>query len=144
MDKSLTTLAQYRSRRWDKPSDKLAARFSFIPNAHARQRSFWPAPRITKTVGTSYMIIIMYVNILIISYYMLLLLYYKHLQISSYIPMHHRTSLYIAIYPLYNTIYSYTTPYTPIQQHILLYITIHPYTSPYTPIHNHTPLYGDV
>ena len=85
-------------------------------------------------VGASYMIIIMYLNILIISYYMLLLLYYKHLQISSYIPIHHCTPLYIAIYP-------YTTPYTPIQQHILLYITIHPHTSPYTAIHHHTPPY---
>ena len=38
-------------------------------------------------IGTSYMIIIMYLNILIISYY-ILLLYYKHLQISSYTPIY--------------------------------------------------------
>ena len=58
--------------------------------------------------------------------------------------------LYISIYPhLYITTHTYTTPYTPIQHHILLYITIYPYTSPYIPIHHHvyipihhhTPLY---
>ena len=34
----------------------------------------------TREVGTSYMIIIMYLNIVIISYYILLLLHYKHLR----------------------------------------------------------------
>ena len=76
-------------------------------------------------VGTSYMIIIMYLNILIISYYILLLLHYKHLQISAYIPIHHHTP--------------HTSPYTPIHHHISLYNTVYPYTTPYAPIHHHTP-----
>ena len=69
--------------------------------------------------GTSYMIIIMYLNLPII------------------------IVLYITIYPhLYITIHTYTFPYTPIQHHIPLYNTIYPYTK--TPIHHHTPLYNTI
>ena len=77
------------------------------------------------------MIIIMYLNIpIIISYYILLLLPYKHLQISTYIPIHHHTSPYT---PLHRHI-PYTIPYTHIEHHTPQCITIQPFTSPYTPI----------
>ena len=70
-------------------------------------------------VGTSYMIIIMYLNIVIISYYILLLLHYKHLY----------------PYTTPNTpIYPYYTPYTPIQHYMPLYTTIQYHISLYTPI----------
>ena len=97
-------------------------------------------------VGTSYMIIIMYLNIPIIivlytaPYIPLINTMYSYT--SPYTPKQHHTPLYTPIQhhtppytlihhpiPLYNTIYPYTTPYTP----------IYPYTTPYTPIHSHTP-----
>ena len=107
----------------------------------------WSAVSEQDRVGTSYIIIIMYLNIVIISYYILLLLHYKHLQISSYIPIHHHISPYTPLHrhiPLCNTIYPYTTPYTPIQQHIPLYNSIYPYTTPYTPKQHHIPIYNTI
>ena len=90
--------------------------------------------RIYLRVGTSYMIIIMYLNLPIII--VLYITIYPHL----YITIHTYTFPYTPIQhhiPLYNTIYPYTK--TPIHHHTPLYNTIHPYTSPYTPKHTHTP-----
>ena len=70
-------------------------------------------------VGTSYMIIIMYLNIPII-----IVLY---------------TTPYT---PLINTMYSYTSPYTPKQHHTPLYSPIQHHIPPYTPIHHPIPLYN--
>ena len=86
-------------------------------------------------VGTSYMIIIMYLKLPIISYYILLLYYNTpiHPYISPYTPIHLHT-------PLYITINLYRSPYNPIHPHTLLYIAIYLYISPYTPIHYHSSL----
>ena len=98
---------------------------------------FWSANFPRLLVDTSYMIIIMYLNIPIIIIVPYITIY-PHLYITiypyttPYTPIQHYTNLYI------------TSPYTPIQHHIPLYIPINPYTSPYTPIQHHTPLYNTI
>ena len=120
-----------------------------------KRQSFWPeedSPWISHTrntpklVGTSYMIIIMYLTLPIISCYILLLYYNTpiHPYVTPYNPIHHHTLLYITIYLYispYITIHPYTLPFIPIHYHTPLYVTILLYTSPYTAIHQHTPLY---
>ena len=139
MRKVLRSVHVQTSARFEIPRKNNRHKTGFFPQT----RSLWPAVKCLSLVGTSYMIIIMYLNIVIISYYILLLLHYKHLQISTYIPIHHHTSPYTPLHrhiPLYIAIYPYTTPYTHIQHHIPPYITIHPFTSPYTPIQHHIPI----
>ena len=130
-----------------------------------------PAVASPNVVGTSYMIIIMYLNIPIIivlyttPYIPLINTIYSYTSpytpihtIYPYVPLCNTIYPYIPLYnaiypyiPLYNTIYPhiplfitidpYTSPYTSIHNHTPLYITIHPYTFPYTTIHHHTPLH---
>ena len=82
-------------------------------------------------VGTSYMIIITYPNIPII-----IVLY-----TTPYIPLINTIYSYTSPYTPIHTIYPYYTPYTPIQQHIPLYTSIQQHIPLYTPIQHHIPLY---
>ena len=122
----------------DPSQTKKGQNWNPITEQWIRWKTEWgpnPAVPTHRGVGTSYTIITMYLNIPIM-YYVPKHTYYYYA--TPYTRIHSHTPLYTPYTPLYITTHPYTSPYTPLNHHILLYITIYPYTTLYAPIHNHT------